>query len=108
MLLAVTNTFEGANFVDSSTASTVQVADYASNLFPKISAAQAQAAAKQYQGTGTNIAQAIGIMGEGESALFVRNAHIAYTPFVGIFICPTYNLLRAFNKRSFKVHKSGH
>ncbi|KAF9048790.1 alpha beta-hydrolase [Panaeolus papilionaceus] len=85
MLLAVTNTLEGANFVDSSTASTVQVADYVSNLFPKTSAAQVQAAAKQYQGTGTNIAQAIGIMGEG------------------IFICPTYNLLKAFNRHSFKA-----
>ncbi|PPQ63569.1 hypothetical protein CVT24_004866 [Panaeolus cyanescens] len=84
MLLAVTNTFEGANFVDQSTAPTVQVAEYAQNLFPEMTPAQAQAAAQQYAGTGTNIAQAIGIMGEG------------------IFICPTYNLLKAFNGHAFK------
>ncbi|KAF4614038.1 hypothetical protein D9613_008113 [Agrocybe pediades] len=84
ILYSVTNTFEGVAFVNQATANTVQVADYVSQLFPNISPAQAQAAAAKYAGTGTNIFQANGIMGES------------------IFICPTYFLLRAFGGKAFK------
>ncbi|KAF9557097.1 alpha/beta-hydrolase [Agrocybe pediades] len=84
ILYSVTNTFEGVAFVNQATANTVQVADYVTQLFPNISPAQAQAAAAQYAGLGTNIFQVNGIMGES------------------IFICPTYFLLRAFGGKAFK------
>ncbi|KDR83230.1 hypothetical protein GALMADRAFT_221149 [Galerina marginata CBS 339.88] len=86
ILLSVTNTFEGTNFVNQTTASTVEVATYVSQLFPNFGNAQAQAAAAQYAtaGLGSNINQVNGIMGES------------------IFVCPTYNLLRAFGGVAFK------
>ncbi|KIJ43139.1 hypothetical protein M422DRAFT_60334 [Sphaerobolus stellatus SS14] len=83
-LLSITNTFEGAAFVNSNTASTVQIPTYVEQLFPKATSEVAQAVAAQYAGTGAPIDQAIGIMGES------------------IFICPTYFLLRAFPGKSFK------
>ncbi|KAF9544962.1 alpha/beta-hydrolase [Agrocybe pediades] len=84
ILYSVTNTFEGVTFVNQSTANTVQVADYVTQLFPNISPRQAKAAAAKYAGLGTNIDQVSGIMGEA------------------IFICPTYYLLRAFGGKAFK------
>ncbi|TFK35569.1 Alpha/Beta hydrolase protein [Crucibulum laeve] len=82
--LAVTNTFEGAAFVDASTASTVQIENFAGQLFPRFGTKEAAETAAQYQGVGTPLAQAIGIMGES------------------IFICPTHTILSAFSGRSFK------
>ncbi|PPQ80160.1 hypothetical protein CVT25_001453 [Psilocybe cyanescens] len=84
ILLSVTNTFEGTSFVDQSTANTVQVPTYVTQLFPNFTPQQAQAAAAQYAGLGTNIFQVNAIMGES------------------IFICPTYFLLRAFGGLGFK------
>ncbi|KAF9468175.1 Alpha/Beta hydrolase protein [Collybia nuda] len=81
---AVTNTFEGAAFVNASTAPTVQVPDYVKNLFPNFGTKEIAASSTLYQGQGPPIDQVIGIMGES------------------IFICPSYYLLRAFPKRSFK------
>lgn len=81
-LLSVTNTFEGASFVDTSTASTVQVPNYVEQLFPKLGAQNAAAAAAVYADVGEHIDQVIGIMGES------------------IFICPTYDLLQAFKGKS--------
>ncbi|KAF8881219.1 Alpha/Beta hydrolase protein [Infundibulicybe gibba] len=84
VVLAVTNTFEGAAFVNSATANTVQIPNYVSQLFPLFSAQEVAAATAQYQGMGTALDQAIAIMGES------------------IFICPTYLMLRAFGVNAFK------
>ncbi|KAF8150917.1 Alpha/Beta hydrolase protein [Crassisporium funariophilum] len=84
ILYSVTNTFEGALFVDQSTAATVQIPAYLSQLFPNFGTREINAAAAQYAGLGTNIFQAIAIMGES------------------IFICPTYFMLQAFGGRAFK------
>ncbi|KDR78748.1 hypothetical protein GALMADRAFT_64526 [Galerina marginata CBS 339.88] len=84
IIFSVTNTFEGALFVDQTTAPIVQVPDYVSQLFPNFGTKEIQAATAQYAGLGTNIFQVIAIMGES------------------IFICPTYFLLRAFNGNGFK------
>ena len=65
-MLSVTNAFEGTFFVDQSTAKTVQVADYVSQLFPNFSPEQSNAAAARYADLGTNIFQAVAIMGECE------------------------------------------
>jgi len=53
-------------FVNQSTAPTVQVADYVSQLFPNFGPQEIDAAAAQYAGLGTNIFQAEAIMGECE------------------------------------------
>ena len=65
-LLSVTNTFEGTTFVDQNISATVQVADYVSQLFPNFGSQEANAAAEQYEGLGTNIFQVNAIMGECE------------------------------------------
>ena len=52
--------------MDQSTVNTVQVADYVSQLFPNFGPEQSNAAAAQYAGLGTNIFQAVAIMGECE------------------------------------------
>ncbi|PPQ80632.1 hypothetical protein CVT25_001638 [Psilocybe cyanescens] len=84
IVLSVTNAFEGTIFVDQTTADTVQVPTYVTQLFPTFTAQQAQAAAAQYTGLGTNIFQVSAIIGES------------------ILICPTYFLLRAFEGLGFK------
>ncbi|KAF8896534.1 Alpha/Beta hydrolase protein [Infundibulicybe gibba] len=71
-IMAVTNTFEGALFVNSSTTATVQTPNYVAQLFPLL------------EDIGAPIDQAVAIMGES------------------IFICPTYSLLRAFGAKAFK------
>ncbi|PPQ79101.1 hypothetical protein CVT25_002894 [Psilocybe cyanescens] len=84
ILFSNTNTFEGQTFVNQSTADTVQVVDYVTQLFPELGSKDIHAAAAQYAGLGTNIFQAVAIMGES------------------IFICPTYYLLRGFGGAAFK------
>jgi carboxylesterase type B len=84
ILYSVTNTFEGAVFVDTSGPSTAQISDYVSQLFPNFGTTQIQAATAQYAGLGSSAFQAIAMMGES------------------IFICPTYFLLRAFGGLAFK------
>ncbi|KAH9481797.1 putative secreted lipase [Psilocybe cubensis] len=64
ILFSNTNTFEGQTFVNQSTADTVQVVDYVSQLFPELGSKEVHAAAAQYAGLGTNIAQVVSIMGE--------------------------------------------
>ncbi|KJA20548.1 hypothetical protein HYPSUDRAFT_68416 [Hypholoma sublateritium FD-334 SS-4] len=83
-LYSVTNTFEGAIWVDPSTANTVQTPEFIAQIFPNLGANEIQAAASQYVGLGSNLFQAIAVIGES------------------IFICPTYYLTRAFNGTSFK------
>ncbi|KAF8177596.1 Alpha/Beta hydrolase protein [Pholiota molesta] len=83
-LLSVTNAFEGTLFVNQSTADTVQIPQYISQLFPTIGPDAIKTATALYAGLGTNIVQANAIMGES------------------IFICPTYLLLRAFENNAFK------
>jgi hypothetical protein len=59
----VTNSFEGSVFVSASDA--LGIPAYIQNLFPTLDGADAQAAAKQYEGLGlTDEAIKIGIMGE--------------------------------------------
>ncbi|KAJ3568627.1 hypothetical protein NP233_g5589 [Leucocoprinus birnbaumii] len=79
-LLAVTNSFEGSIFVNSSTADTVTVEDYVPNLFPELTQEHIDAVSAQYADLGAPIDQVRAIMGEA------------------ILICPTYLLLRAFDK----------
>ena len=64
--MAVTNTFEGTNFVNSSTASTVQIPEYLVNLFPKLGEAEVREGTAQYAKLGSPIDQVVGIMGECE------------------------------------------
>ncbi|PBK93167.1 alpha/beta-hydrolase [Armillaria gallica] len=84
-LMSVTNINEGGIFVDSSTAGTVQVPQYLTQLFPNLSAQNRDVAVTKYSGLGTPINQVTAIMGES------------------IFVCPTYFLLRAFEERAFKA-----
>ncbi|KAF9447129.1 alpha/beta-hydrolase [Macrolepiota fuliginosa MF-IS2] len=83
-LLSVTNTFEGAIFVNTSTADTVKTPTYLANLFPEFHDTDIIAGTAQYANQGAPIDQAVAIMGES------------------IFICPTYFLLRAFGDKGFK------
>ena len=62
----MTNTFEGINFVNLSTASTVQIPEYLVNLFPKLGEADVGEGTAQYANLGSPIEQVIGIMGECE------------------------------------------
>jgi cholinesterase len=65
-IYSVTNTFEGAIFVDQTTADTVQVGQYISELFPNLGPKEIEDAQAQYAGLGSNISQAVAIIGEGE------------------------------------------
>ncbi|KAL0960003.1 hypothetical protein HGRIS_011655 [Hohenbuehelia grisea] len=85
--LAMTNTNEGALFVDANTADTVHVPTYIHNLFPALTQSQVSAAAAQYAPLGTPITQVNAIMSEA------------------ILICPSHYVLQAFNgKPAFKGH----
>ncbi|KAK0435637.1 Alpha/Beta hydrolase protein [Armillaria borealis] len=84
ILLSVTNADEGAVFVNQSTADTVQVPEYLTQLFPNLSAQHRAVAIAKYSGLGTPIEQVTAILGES------------------IFVCPTYYLLRAYKGRAFK------
>ncbi|KAJ7616846.1 alpha beta-hydrolase [Mycena polygramma] len=83
-LLAVTNTFEGTDFVDQNTGATADARQYALNLFPDFGSAQADQVGSLYAGVGDPLFQENAVQGES------------------IFICPTYFLLNAFLGRSFK------
>ncbi|KAK0239585.1 Alpha/Beta hydrolase protein [Armillaria nabsnona] len=93
-LMSVTNADEGAIFVDSSTAGTVQVPEYLMQLFPSLSAQHRDVAVTKYSGLGTPIDQVTAIMG-----VYARHAYNQ-----SIFVCPTYFLLRAFKGRAFKAN----
>ncbi|KAF9459592.1 Alpha/Beta hydrolase protein [Collybia nuda] len=84
IILSVTNTFEGALFVDPSTSSRTQIPTYIAQLFPTLGSSDIKKASTYYENIGSPTDQAIAIMGEA------------------IFICPTYSLLRAFEGKSFK------
>ncbi|KAF7311954.1 Carboxylic ester hydrolase [Mycena indigotica] len=84
-LLAVLNTFEGDIFVDGSTVSTANATQYAYNLFPTLSLAQASQVGQLYSGLGSQFFQANAIQSEA------------------IFVCATYYLLRAFSGRAYKA-----
>ncbi|GLB44902.1 putative type-B carboxylesterase lipase family protein [Lyophyllum shimeji] len=84
IVLAVTNTFEGALFIDPKTPADVDVPNYVAQLFPNFSAKEVAAAAAQYRDVGSPVFQVTAVMGEA------------------IFICPSYFLLRAFGGRGFK------
>ncbi|KAJ7146722.1 Alpha/Beta hydrolase protein [Mycena epipterygia] len=84
-LLSVTNTFEGTDFVDQSTAATANATQYALDLFPGFGPAQADKVGSLYAGLGTQLFQENAIQGES------------------IFICPTYFILRAFGSHAFKA-----
>ncbi|KAJ7026837.1 Alpha/Beta hydrolase protein [Mycena alexandri] len=82
VLLSVTNTFEGTNFVNQSVPT--EAGAYSHSLFPKLTTLQTNAIAKLYRGLGTETFQDSAIMGES------------------IFICPTFYLLHAFQGRAYK------
>ncbi|KAK0463613.1 Alpha/Beta hydrolase protein [Desarmillaria tabescens] len=84
VLMSITNTNEGGPFVDTSTAGTVQVSEYLTQLFPNLSDQNRAVAVTKYSGLGAPIEQVAAIMGET------------------IFVCPTYFLLRAFKGKAFK------
>ncbi|KDR78758.1 hypothetical protein GALMADRAFT_137768 [Galerina marginata CBS 339.88] len=92
-LLSVVNTFEGTVFVNQS-ATDVQISDYLPQLFPNLGAEEIQAATAQYAGLGSNVSQAIAILGES------------------ILICPTYTLMKALDghayKATFAIPPGGH
>ncbi|KAJ7351998.1 alpha/beta-hydrolase [Mycena albidolilacea] len=81
-LLAVTNTFEGVDFVNQSVSTTAT--QYSYDLFPGFSDIQSRIVGALYGGLGTDSFQVNAIQGES------------------IFICPTYYLLNAFRGRAFK------
>ncbi len=62
--MSVTNADEGAIFVDSSTAGTVQVPEYLMQLFPSLSAQHRDVVVTKYSGLGAPIDQVTAIMGE--------------------------------------------
>ncbi|KAF7972538.1 hypothetical protein HWV62_17734 [Athelia sp. TMB] len=86
ILLAVTNTFEGHNFVPPDlNLTTMSLSHYARELFPLMSAMQMERVETIYKELGGSLQdQAISVVGES------------------IFICPSYHLLRAFEGRSWK------
>ncbi|KAJ7455064.1 Alpha/Beta hydrolase protein [Mycena latifolia] len=80
-LLSVTNAFEGTIFVNPSTTNATQ---YALDLYPNFGPAQADRVGALYAGLGTQLFQSNAVYREST------------------FICPTYDLLRAFSGRAFK------
>jgi len=82
-LLAVTSTFEGTDFVNQKVS--VTASQYALELFPGFSTAQADAVGSLYADLGNDLFQVNAVQGES------------------IFICPTYYLLSAFRGRAFKA-----
>ncbi|KZP26483.1 alpha beta-hydrolase [Athelia psychrophila] len=87
VLLSVTNSYEGRDFVDTSPAVT-NITQFAQDVFPLLTPAQMTAVAAEYAKYNATLPtveqQAIALMGEAT------------------FICPTYYLLNAFNGSSYK------
>ncbi|KAJ7132402.1 Alpha/Beta hydrolase protein [Mycena epipterygia] len=82
ILLSVTNSHEGNIFVNQSVE--YEVAQYVRELFPLFGAKESASVASVYQSLGSPLDQVNAIMGES------------------IFICPTYRLLKAFKRDSYK------
>jgi hypothetical protein len=61
----MTNTFEGRNFVNLSTAAEVTATKYAATLFPDLTTEQSEKAGELYAGFGAPIDQVVAIQGEG-------------------------------------------
>jgi hypothetical protein len=68
-LLSVTNSYEGATFVDQNTAATANATQYALDLFPNFGSAQADQAGQMYAGLGAPLLQEEAITGECESTV---------------------------------------
>ncbi|KAK0496860.1 Alpha/Beta hydrolase protein [Armillaria luteobubalina] len=66
VLMSITNANEGAVFVNSSTAGTVQVPEYLTQLFPNLSDQNRDTAVTKYSSLGTPIEQVTAIMGESD------------------------------------------
>lgn len=66
VLLSVTNTFEGRDFVSAAIAANQTITDYISQLMPQFTKQQIQEAARVYSNVGSDdvLDQAIAIMGE--------------------------------------------
>ncbi|KAJ7203223.1 alpha/beta-hydrolase [Mycena rebaudengoi] len=84
-LLALTNTFEGNNFVNQSVSQTAK--DYALSLYPGFGPLQVNIVSALYRNVGDQLFKVNTIHGES------------------IFICPSYYILHAFSRRAFKVCK---
>ncbi|KAF5342611.1 hypothetical protein D9611_001408 [Ephemerocybe angulata] len=80
-ILALTNSNEGTLFVNPNVTS---IEDYIAALLPTLPSEQVKTAASQYSGSGSAAEQAASVYGES------------------LFICPTYNLLRALNGKVYK------
>ncbi|KAJ7262699.1 alpha beta-hydrolase [Mycena haematopus] len=89
-LFSVTNSNEGFIFVPQTV--DFDIANYAKQLFPLLSASQANSVASVYSSSGTPVEKATAIYGECES-LFIDGSTI---------ICPTYLLLNAFPGQAYK------
>ncbi|KAF7343276.1 Carboxylic ester hydrolase [Mycena venus] len=83
-LLSVTNAFEGTIMVNQTAATSSNATQYAFELFPQFSSADASRVGSLYAGLGAQPFQSNAILGEST------------------LICPTYFLLRAFAGRAFK------
>ncbi|KAF4613472.1 hypothetical protein D9613_008005 [Agrocybe pediades] len=82
---SVTNSFEGAIFIDPTKAATMQVVEYVSQLYPTLSSRDAAVVSTRYSSLGSNATQAALVIGES------------------IFICPTYTLLSPLGRDTFKA-----
>ncbi|KAF7980340.1 hypothetical protein HWV62_38769 [Athelia sp. TMB] len=104
ILLAVTNTFEGHTFVPPDlNLTTMSLSHYARELFPLMSAMQAERVKTIYEELGGSLQdQAIRIVGECEKFNLSLDGSELMCESTAIFICPSYHLLRAFEGRSWK------
>ena len=82
--MSMTNVNEGGIFVDSSTAGTVQVPEYLTQLFPSMNAQNRDIAVAKYSDLGTPIEQVTAIMAECMCGTFVISAA---EPGCGSYIC---------------------
>ncbi|KAF9546515.1 hypothetical protein CPC08DRAFT_796740 [Agrocybe pediades] len=80
---SVTNSFEGAIFIDPTKAATMQVVEYVSQLYPTLSSRDAAVVSTRYSSLGSNATQAA----------------LTYSD----FICPTYTLLSPLGRDTFKA-----
>ncbi len=88
--------------MNASTADTVVVSDYISELFPRLSPENVEAASLLYSNLGSPIDQVIAIMNDSKISRPGCN-NIDAQRLAAIFVCPTYYLLESFDGRAFKV-----
>ncbi len=75
--MSITNSNEGALFVNASTADTVVVSQYLKDLFPLLKNDSVDTAVNLYAGLGTPIEQVTTIMAECKWIIFLRRTYIS-------------------------------